>query len=124
MCYTPPVSILESLELEAGFEPVTRLLVRSVNQRLCSSPQNGEFWVRLRPPTLAELDAGRQRPKLIKFFRVASFVQIAKVLVDFVEVSCAGHTMMFVTEEFLSTFVKIQYWPGRAPSNPSIETAP
>jgi hypothetical protein len=106
------------LELEAEFEPVTRLLVRSINQRLGSLPQHGEFWVRLRPPTLTELESGRQRPSLIKFYRVASFVQIAKVLVDFVEVSCAGHTMLFMEEEFLSTFVKIQYWPGRPPSNP------
>lgn len=112
------MSVLETLELEAGYEPVTRLLVRSINQRLGSSPQNGEFWVRLRPPTLSELESGRRQPSLIKFHRVASFVRIAKVLKDFVEISCAGHTMMFVTEEFLSTFVKIQYWPGRSPSDP------
>lgn len=115
------MNILDTLELEAGFEPVTRLLVQSINKRLSSNPQHGEFWVRLRPPTISELERGRQRPKLIKFYRVASFVQIAKVLVDFVEVACAGNTMMFVTEEFLSTFVKIQYWPGRPSSNPPTE---
>jgi hypothetical protein len=48
---------------------------------------------------------------------VASLVQVAKVLVDFVEVACAGHTTIFALEEFLDTFVKVNYWPGRQPSD-------
>lgn len=116
------MNVLNILEHEADFEPVTRLLVRSINRRLANRPQYGEMWVRLRPPTLTELENGRQQPSLIKFYRVASSVQIVKVLTDFIEVMCASHTMLFVREEFLSTFVKVQYWPGRESSDPILTT--
>lgn len=113
-----PVNVLEILEQEAAFEPGTRALVRSVNRRLTTQPIEGEFWIRMRPPTLGELKSGQERPTLIKFYRVASLVQVAKVLVDFVEVTCAGSTMLFVLEEFLDTWVKVNYWPGRQSSQP------
>jgi hypothetical protein len=115
------VNVLESLELEAAFEPGARILARSINQRLKTRPGFGELWVRIRPPTDQEIKLGAARPTLVKFHRIASLVQIAKVLSEFVEVSCAGHTLLFEIDEFLETFVKVNYWPGRD-SNPPPST--
>ncbi len=116
---------MEILKLEAEFEPETRALVRSVNERLSSQPTEGEFWVRLRPPTSLELENGSRHPALVKFYRVASLVQVSKVLVDFVEVSCASHTMLFMLEEFIGTFVRVNYWPGhQSDATPSSEPKP
>lgn len=112
------MNVLESLEQEAAFEPGSRALIRIVNARLGSQPVEGEFWIRMRPPTSQELASGSARPVLIKFYRVASFVQIAEVLPDFVEITCAGHALLFGLVEFLETFVKVNYWPGRRASDP------
>jgi hypothetical protein len=67
---------------------------------------------------LHELELGAHRPSLVKFHRVASLVQVLKVLPDHVEVSCAGSTALFEIPDFLETYVKVNYWPGRQSSNP------
>lgn len=118
------MNVLEVLEQEAAFEPGVRALVRSVNQRISSRPASGEFWVRLRPPTPHELELGVRRPSVIKFHRVASLVQVVKALVDHVEVSCAGSMALFEIPEFLETYVKVNYWPGRQSSHPPAEALP
>lgn len=108
------MTVRETLEHEAAFEPTVRALVRSVNERLGSLPSAGEFWVRVRPPTLDELDLDEARPAVVKFHRVGALVQIAETLVDFVEVFGSGETLLISLREFLETWVQVQEWPGPA----------
>lgn len=102
----------EALRREAALEPLVRDLVRSINHRLSSAPAEGDTWVRIRPPSLDELDADERHPSLVKFYRVGTIVHIAEVLPDFVEVVCTKETMLIAVHEFLDTWVKTDTWPG------------
>lgn len=102
----------EALRREAAFEPVVRDLVRSINHRLSSAPAEGDTWVRIRPPSVSELDADERHPSLVKFYRVGTIVQVAEVLPDFVEVVCTKETMLIAIYEFLDTWVRIDTWPS------------
>jgi hypothetical protein len=101
----------ESLRIEAQLEPSVRALVRQVNRRLSSAPAEGDTWVRIRPPSVQELESDERHPTLVKFYRVGTVVQIAEVLTDFVEVACHRDTMMISIREFLDTWVKTDSWP-------------
>lgn len=68
--------------------------------------------MRIRPPSVSELDADERHPSLVKFYRVGTVVQVAEVLPDFVEVVCAKETMLIALYEFLDTWVRTDTWPN------------
>lgn len=107
------MDVREELSLEASYEPYVRHLVARINQRIGHMPAVGELWVRLRPPSALELEEDLRRPTLTRFYRVGSMIEVVGVLIDFVEIYCEGRTLMLTIEDFFSSYVQINEWPGK-----------
>jgi hypothetical protein len=97
-----------NLEREAAYEPAVRSLIRSVNSRMGVRPAVGQVWVRVRPPTEEEMVDERLNPRVfVRFHRIGSSAKVVSVLPDFVELQCAGETIMLGVVEFTDSWVRL-----------------
>ena len=94
------------VEREASFSGPVSEFVQAVNSRR-RRLQVGDEWIRFSPFNKGELRDLSNYPDNVKFWTPGSVVKVTSVEEKYVDIRCAGDTLIVAIPYFMSSFVRL-----------------